>query len=69
MEKSSVTEAELQKVVADKDKYPIDTPIAEYDDRFITGWVIKYWDQIMPLITVNRSANEPQGFNMEEGGN
>lgn len=69
MEKSDVTEAELQKVVSDKDKYPIDTPVAEYDGRFITGWVIKYWDQIMPLITANRNVNEPQGFNTEEGGN
>ena len=56
MEKSSVTEAELQKVVSDKDKYSADTPISDYDSKFITGWVIKYWDQIMPLITANRQA-------------
>lgn len=69
MEKFSVTEAELQKVVADKDKYLADTPVAKYDGKIITGWVIKYWDQIMPLITSNRNTNEPQGFNMEKGGN
>lgn len=69
MEKSGVSEAELQKVVADKDKYPVDTPVAEYDGKFITDWVIKYWDHIMPLITANRNADEPQGFNSEEGGN
>ena len=54
MEKSGVTEAELQKVVSDKDKYPIDTPVSDYESKFITGWVIKYWDQIMPI-------NEPAG--------
>ena len=64
MEKSGVTEAELQKVVADKDKYPVDTPISDYDSKFITGWVFKYWDQIMPLITANRNnVNEPAGAN------
>ena len=64
MEKSGVTEAELQKVVADKDKYPVDTPVSGYDSKFITGWVIKYWDQIMPLITANRNkVNEPAGAN------
>ena len=62
MEKSGVTEAELQKVVSDKDKYPADTPVSDYDSKFITGWVIKYWDQIMPLIKANRNnANEPAG--------
>lgn len=61
LEKSGVTEAELQRVVADKDKYPIDTPIARYDSAFITGWVIKYWNQIMPLITANRNSSESQG--------
>ena len=69
MDKSGVTEAELQKVVSDKDKYPIDTPVSDYDSKFITGWVIKYWDQIMPLITANRkNVNEPAGAN-NEGGN
>lgn len=57
MEKVGVSEKELQQVVAEKDKYSIDTPVADYDSRFITGWVIKYWDQIMPLIMVNREKN------------
>ncbi len=65
MDKAGVFEAELQKVVADKDKYPIETPVSEYDAKFITGWIIKYWDQIMPFITANRNSSEdkPQGFN------
>ncbi len=58
MEKYQVTEAELQRVVADKDKYPVDTPVADYDNKFISGWIIKYWDQILPLITANRKENE-----------
>ena len=56
MAEAGVTEAELQKVVSDKDQYPIDTPVAEYDSKFITGWVIKYWDQILPLVEADRKG-------------
>ena len=56
MEAAGVTEAELRKVVSDKDKYPIDTPVAEYDSRFLTGWIIKYWDQILPIVEANRKG-------------
>ena len=56
MDGSGVTEAELRKVVSDKDKYPIDTPVAEYDGRFITNWVIKYWNQILPIVEANRKG-------------
>lgn len=63
MKKAGISEAELQKVVADKDKYPIVIPVSEYDAKFITGWIIKSWDQIMPLVTANRNSSEdkPQG--------
>ncbi|MBO5597632.1 MAG: ATP-binding protein [Oribacterium sp.] len=56
MEESGVTEAELRKVVSDKDKYPADTPVSEYDGRFITNWVIKYWNQILPIVEANRKG-------------
>ena len=56
MDGSGVTEAELRKVVSDKDKYSIDTPVAEYDGRFITNWVIKYWNQILPIVEANRKG-------------
>lgn len=56
MDGSGVTEAELRKVVSDKDKYPADTPVSEYDGRFITNWVIKYWNQILPIVEANRKG-------------
>ncbi len=54
LEKAGVTEAEIQQVVAARGKYPVSTPIDEYPDEFIFGYVIKYWNQIMELITKNR---------------
>ena len=54
LEKAGVTEAEIQQVVAARGKYPVTTTIDEYPDEFIFGYVIKYWNQIMELITKNR---------------
>lgn len=56
---AGVSEAEIQKVVADKGHYSADTPISAYEDRFIRGWLIRYWDQIVPLI--NKSRNSAEG--------
>ena len=50
MAEASVTEADIQKVVAGKGHYDISAPIDTYEDRFITGWLIKYWPQIVKLI-------------------
>lgn len=62
-EKFGVIETELQKMMVGKDNYPLDIPVSEYDGKLITGWVIKYWDQNMPLITESRNVNKSQGFN------
>ena len=43
-------EAEIQQIVSDKGHYPIDTPISNYSDKFIKGWLIKYWDKILEMI-------------------
>ena len=54
MEKIEATETEVQQVVSDKGHYPADTPITDYSDKFITGWLIKYWPQITQIICTNR---------------
>lgn len=58
LEKAGVTEIEIQQVVAARGKYPVNTIIDEYPDEFIFGYVIKYWNQIMELITKNRETKE-----------
>ncbi len=50
MEEANVTEEQLMKVVSDKGHYPADTPISSYEDKFLKGWVIKYWPQVLQLI-------------------
>lgn len=58
MQKDSVTEAELQKVIAAKGHYPVDHPVSGYPDRFISGYCIKYWPQILDLINNDRKVTD-----------
>lgn len=50
MEEAGVTEDQIQKIVAEKGHYSKDAGIDSYSDKFITGWLIKYWPQVMQLI-------------------
>ncbi|MCC8046427.1 MAG: ATP-binding protein [Clostridiales bacterium] len=63
MAKDSVSEADIQKVVADKGHYAADIPIEHYSDKFISGWLIKYWPQILNLI--NNSNQMKEDFDSE----
>ena len=56
MTEANVTYAELQKVVADKGYYAADAPIDTYSEKFISGWLIKYWPQILNLINADRTV-------------
>ena len=50
MEEAGVTEEQIQTVVADKGHYPKETGMDTYSDKFITGWLLKYWPQVTKLI-------------------
>ena len=50
MEEAKVHEEEVQKVVADRGHYLETTPINEYSDEFINGWVFKHWQRIVQTI-------------------
>ena len=56
MEQEEITEEELRRVVAAKSRYEESTPLEEYPDSFITGWVMKYWTQITDVIKASRNA-------------
>lgn len=56
MADANVTDAELQKIVTDKGHYPADTAIDSYHEKFISGWLIKYWPQILKLINADRTV-------------
>ena len=56
MAESGVTEDEVRRVVAAKGHFAEDVPVAQYGDKFINGWLIKYWPQIVELIDAEKSA-------------
>lgn len=56
MAKEEITDEELRKVIAAKTRYEVSTPLEEYPDSFITGWVQKYWTQIVDVIKASRIA-------------
>ena len=47
---SGISEKDLQKVVATKGHYSADTPIDNYSEKFITGWCLKYFGQIINMV-------------------
>ena len=57
MNEDGISADEVQRVVEEKGHYPAEVPLDEYPDKFITGWLIKYWPQIKNLITANRRSN------------
>jgi len=50
LEEDEITEEQLQKVVAAKGHYELETPISEYSDDFITRWIIPNWKKIVETI-------------------
>ena len=50
------TEEEVRQVVAARGKYTLETPIDDYPDEFLYGYVIRYWDQIFDIIQQSREA-------------
>ncbi len=50
LDSEGIEDSELQTVVARKGKYPIDTPISQYSDDFVQGWIIPNFTKIKALI-------------------
>lgn len=57
MTAAGVNDTDLQAVVAARGHYSAETPIDEYDDKFITGWCLKYFDNIRNLINERNKEN------------
>ena len=55
---SGVTENEVKAVIEARGHYPVELPMEEYDEAFITGWVFKYWNQITDMIRANRASQK-----------
>lgn len=50
MQESGITDEQLRGFVASKGHFKTDVSIEDYGDRFLTGWVLKYWNQIESAI-------------------
>lgn len=57
MKANNVTVGEIQAVVAKRGYYPLDTPIANYDQQFITGVLVGAWPQVYNMILEYREEN------------
>ncbi len=55
MEKEGIKASEIKKIVSDKGHYPIETPITDYPDKFISGWILKHWEQVVDLIKKDKT--------------
>lgn len=53
MSESGVSEEEVRKVVAERGYFPADTPISNYPEDFIHGWLLTYWQQVVTFIKEN----------------
>lgn len=58
MEQDQITEGELIAFVASKGNYTTAASLADYPDKFVTGWIIRYWKQIVTGINANRNIEE-----------
>ena len=55
MKTNSVTVQEIQRAVASKGYYPIDTPVENYDPGFIEGVLVGAWGQVFQMIEESRN--------------
>lgn len=51
---NNVTEYEIQSVVNQKGYYPLDTPIANYDQSFVDGVLVGAWAQVYGMVEESR---------------
>jgi hypothetical protein len=58
-----VLEEEIQKAVAQKGYFPINTPITNYPPGFIDGVLIGAWEQVYSMVKANRENDMEIPFN------
>lgn len=53
MEKAGISAEEIQTLVAQKGHFPPETPIDQYPEKFVRGWLMHNWDQVVTTIQNN----------------
>jgi len=67
MESNLISEEEIQWVVAKKGYFPQSTPIENYGDDFIEGWLVAFWDKVYEMIRKDLDKTEIP-FEQKNGG-
>lgn len=50
MDKAGIAAGEIQTLVAQKGHFPPETPIDQYPEKFVRGWLMRNWDQVVTTI-------------------
>lgn len=53
MSADGITEGEIQQTVFDRGHFPLNTPIENYGEDFINGWIIPHWNTLVNYIKTN----------------
>ena len=53
MDKQGITAEEIQTLVAQKGHFPPETTIEQYPEKFVRGWLMHNWSQIVATIEAN----------------
>ena len=53
MEKAGIADQEIQTLVAQKGHFQPETPIDQYPEKFVRGWLMHNWSQVVTTIEAN----------------
>ena len=53
MSKAGISPEEVQTLVSQKGHFPVETPISEYPEKFVRGWLMNNWSQVVDTIHAN----------------
>lgn len=53
MDKAGTRAEEIQTLVAQKGHFPPETPIDQYPEKFVKGWLMHNWSQVVATINAN----------------
>ena len=50
MEKAAIRPEHIQTLVAQKGHFPPETPIEQYPEKVVRGWLMRNWSQVVTTI-------------------
>ena len=53
MGQAQISDAMIQALVAQKGHFPADKPIDQYPEKFVRGWLMHNWSQVVTTIEAN----------------